>query len=133
MIKGNQCTILWHVDDLNADVVTDKVIGLLESEFRKEAASTKSRGKVHAYLGMVIDCSIPGKVMITMIDYIKNMLNDLPSDMDGTAPNPTASYLFEIDDESATNLSRTSVSCIITTRKNSCFNANAPGQMCKRP
>ena len=40
MIRGNQCTILWHVDDLkishvDADVVTE-VIGLLESEFGKE-------------------------------------------------------------------------------------------------
>jgi hypothetical protein len=59
MIKGNQCTILWHVDDLkishvDADVFTE-VIGL-ESELRKEAPLTNSRGKkVHEYLGMVIN------------------------------------------------------------------------------
>ena len=109
MIKGNQCTILWHVDDLkishvDADVVTE-VINLLESEFGKEAPLTKSRGKVREYLGMVIDFSIRGKVMFTMIDYIKDMLRDLPKDlpkdMDGTAPTPAASHLFEVD-ESAT-------------------------------
>jgi Reverse transcriptase (RNA-dependent DNA polymerase) len=107
MIKGNQCTILWYVDDLkishvDTDVVTE-VIELLESEFGKEATLTKSRGKVHEYLGMVIDYSIPGKVMFTMIDFIKDMLNDLPKDMDGTVPTPAASHQFEVD-ESATKL-----------------------------
>ena len=32
---------------------------------------------------MVINYSILGKVMFTMIEYIKGMLNDLPKDMDG--------------------------------------------------
>ena len=102
MIKGNQCTILWHVDDLkishvDADVVTE-VIGLLEPEFGKEAPLTKSRGKVHEYLGMIIDYSVPGKVMFTMIDYIKSMLSELPKDIYGTAPTPAASHLFEVDE-----------------------------------
>jgi hypothetical protein len=52
---------------------------------------------------MVIDFSIPGKVMFTMIEYIKDMLRDLPKDMDGIAPTPAASHLFEVD-ESATKL-----------------------------
>ena len=104
MIKGNQCTILWHVDDLKiSHVDADVVIGLLESEFGKEAPLTKSRGKVHEYLGMIIDYSVPGKIMFTMIDYIKSMLSELPKDMDGTAPTPAASHLFEVD-ESATKL-----------------------------
>ena len=104
MIKGSQCTILWHVDDLkishvDANVVTE-IIDLLESEFGKEAPLTKSRGKIHEYLGMVLDFSIPGKVMITMFEYIKDMLKDLPKDMDGIAPNPAATHLFEVDERS---------------------------------
>jgi hypothetical protein len=38
------------------------------------------RGKVHDYLGMTLDYNCPGKVKITMIDYISNMLNELPPD-----------------------------------------------------
>ena len=92
MINGNHCTILWHVDDLkishvDANVVTD-IINLLESEFGNEAPLTVTRGKVHEYLGMTIDYSVPGKVKFTMIDYIKTMLDELPADMGGTAPNP---------------------------------------------
>jgi hypothetical protein len=120
--------LLSHVDDLkishvDANVVTE-VIGLLESEFGNEAPLTKSRGKVHEYLGMVIDYSIPGKVMFTMIDYIKSMLSDLPEDMDDTVPTPAAFYVFEVTNQRQ-NLTRTSASCIITTRQKHLF-------LCKR-
>ena len=74
-IDGQQCTIIWHVDDLkishiDPNVVTD-VIKLIESEFGKEAPLTIRRGKVHDYLGMKINFSIPGKVQFTMEDYVK--------------------------------------------------------------
>ena len=55
-INGSQCTILWHVDDLkishvDAEIVTI-IIDMLEKEFGKEAPLTKTRGKIHEYLGM---------------------------------------------------------------------------------
>ncbi|KAI2499082.1 Reverse transcriptase (RNA-dependent DNA polymerase) [Fragilaria crotonensis] len=101
IIDGNQCTILWHVDDLkishkDPNVVTD-IITMLESEFGNEAPLTITRGKVHEYLGMTIDFSIDGKVMFTMIDYIKGMLEELPVDFNGTAPNPASPKLFDVD------------------------------------
>jgi hypothetical protein len=36
-----------------------------------------TRGKVHDYLGMVIDFSKSGKVQIKMVDYITDMLDEL--------------------------------------------------------
>ena len=108
IINGSQCTILWHVDDLKISHVDEKVvteiIKLLESEFGKEAPLTQTRGKVHDYLGMTIDYSVSGKVMFTMIDYVKSVLDELPTDMDGTAPTPASSHLFEVN-ESAEKLS----------------------------
>jgi hypothetical protein len=108
MINGKQCTILWHVDDLKIShvepSVVTSVIELLQSEFGKEAPLTITRGKVHEYLGMTIDYSIPGKVKFTMLDYIKGMLDDLPSDMDGAVITPASSHLFDVD-ESAEMLS----------------------------
>ena len=103
VINGKQCTILWHVDDLKishveADVVTN-IITLLELEFGKDAPLTVTRGKVHDYLGMTIDYSIKGKVKFTMIDYIKNMLEELPVDMDGTVTTPASSHLFEVNED----------------------------------
>ena len=104
-INGKQCTILWHVDDLKIshvdhEVVTE-VISWLEQEFGAEAPLTKTRGKVHEYLGMTIDFSEPGKVKFTMIDYIQRMLNDLPADMDGEAATPASNHLFEVNPDSA--------------------------------
>ena len=32
-----------------------------------------------------------------MVDHIKEMLEELPEDMNGTAPTPAASYLFDMN------------------------------------
>jgi hypothetical protein len=112
MMNGKQCTILWHVDDLkishvNPNAVTE-VIQLLEEEFGKEAPLTKMRGKVHDYLGMTLDFSSPGQAKILMIDYrkhtgmidyIKYMLEEMPSDMDGEAPTPASNHLFQVNEK----------------------------------
>ena len=103
-INGKQqCTVLWHVDDLkishvDPEVVTS-IIDQLEAEFGKEAPLTKIRGKVHEYLGMTIDFSEDGKVKFSMIDYVKNMLDSLPADMDGEAATPASKFLFEVNED----------------------------------
>ena len=101
-INGQQCTLVWHVDDMkisHADpkVLTD-IINQLEQEFGKEAPLTTCRGKIHDYLGMMLDFSLPGKVQIRMEEYIRNMLAELPEDMEGLATMPAAEHLFQIND-----------------------------------
>jgi hypothetical protein len=39
------------------------------------------RGKVHNYLGMIFDFSAKGKVMVTMMEYIKNIIKDFPEEI----------------------------------------------------
>jgi hypothetical protein len=102
-INGKQCTILWHVDDLkishvDPEVVTS-IIEMVNGEFGKEAPLTVVRGKVHEYLGMTIDFSTVSKVRFSMIDYIKNTLDELPKDMDGESSTPAASFLFDVDED----------------------------------
>jgi hypothetical protein len=104
-INGKQCTILWHVDDLKIShvdpvVVTD-VINRLEKVFGIEGPLTKTRGSLHDYLGMTLDFSSEGKVKSTMVDYIQNMLDELPSNMDGEAATPAANHLFDVNDATA--------------------------------
>ena len=101
MINGKQCTIVWHVDDLkishvSADTVTD-VIKTIDDEFGKEAPITVHRGKVQDYLGMTLDFNTKGKAKIKMIDYLENMLEDLPADMRGVATTPAANHLFDVN------------------------------------
>ena len=100
-IDGQQCTLVWHVDDMTISHtdsrIVDGIITMLEEEFGKEAPLTIHRGKVHDYLGMTLDFSIDGKVRVSMEDYIRTMLAALPEDMAGTATTPAAEHLFKVN------------------------------------
>lgn len=101
-INGKQCTIVWHVDDLKIShvdtSVVDEVIQNLRSEFGKVGELSVNRGKVHDYLGMELDFSENGNVMVNMEKYLEEVLVDLPEDMDGTAVTPAAEHLFKTRD-----------------------------------
>lgn len=108
-INGSICTVLWHVDDLkishvDPDVVTS-IIDQLSSEFGADAPLTVHRGKVHDYLGMVIDYSTPKKVHIKMTNYVEQIINEAPDWMNGIAPTPAANHLFTINDTNPCHLS----------------------------
>jgi hypothetical protein len=110
MVDGKQLTVAWHVDDLKilhvSAKVVDDLITDLDSEFGKETPLSKLRGKVHDYLWMTLDFSVPGQVTVTMIDYIKMICMDLPKDMVGKAATPAANHLFRVDDEDAAPLDK---------------------------
>jgi hypothetical protein len=110
MVDGKQLTVAWHVDDLKISHISAKVvedlIANLDSEFGKETPLSKSRGKVHDYLGMMLDFSVPSQVTVTMIDYIKMICMDLPKGMIGTAATPATNHLFRVDDENAAPLDK---------------------------
>jgi hypothetical protein len=76
--------------------IASKVLKLFKAEYGKEAPLTVTRGKILEYLGMTIDYSVNGKVQITMIPYIKNMLSEVPNDMARESATPAASYLFQV-------------------------------------
>jgi len=61
MINGEQCTILWHVDDLKIShvdsKVNDMILDKLNERYGKEGPLTVTRGKVHEHLGMTLDFS----------------------------------------------------------------------------
>jgi hypothetical protein len=79
-------------------------VQLLNDEFAKETPLSITRGKVHESLGMKLDYTKTGKVKIMMTEYVKNMLTELPEDMEGTAPTPAGNHLFTVNKE-ATKLS----------------------------
>jgi Reverse transcriptase (RNA-dependent DNA polymerase) len=102
MMNGSQCTILWHVDDIKISHVdpeaASEVLEFLEIQYGKEAPLVVTRGHLHEYLGMTIDYEETGKCKIKMKDYIEEMLEDIPADMNGEAATPAASHLFDIDE-----------------------------------
>jgi hypothetical protein len=99
MIHGNQCTVLWHVDDLKMShkepEVVSSILTMLEKEFGEEAPMTITRGTTHDYLGMRIQYEADRKVTFTMDHYVNTMLNELPNDMDGVAASPAGNHLFQ--------------------------------------
>ncbi len=103
IINGSQCTILWHVDDLKISHVDSRVVNqmieLLNNRYGKEASVTVTRGQSHDYLGMTIDFSKEGKVIINMEDYIDSVLEETPVNMNGEAVTPAANHRFDIRKE----------------------------------
>jgi Reverse transcriptase (RNA-dependent DNA polymerase) len=113
IIDGSQCTIIWHVDDLkvshvNPDIVSSE-ISKLSTVFGKEAPLTVYCGKIHEYLGMTINFSDNGKVMIKMMDYIVKLLAECPEDMAGLANPPGGNHLFQINNQNPEYLSQDQV------------------------
>ena len=64
---------------------------------------TIPRGKVHKYLGIIIDYSSPGKLIFLMINYIGNMVDNVSEDMKVESATPATHQLFDIA-EDATKL-----------------------------
>ena len=80
MKYGKQQTVTWHVDDLKSKHVDSKVNDEF-SEWCEETYGSDNlgnvkfmRGKIHGYLGMIIDFTQEGILKINMKYYIKGML-----------------------------------------------------------
>ena len=101
IVNGKQMTVVFHVDDMklshvNPDVVT-KYIKKLDGVYGKTDPMSITRGKKHEYLGMTIEFIGSKQVQITMYDFIKKMLNEIPKDMNGTKPTAAGEHLFKVD------------------------------------
>ena len=101
MVGGRQLTVAWHVDDLKIsheeEDALDEFISMMEAEFGEDSPLSVSHGPIQQYLGMTLDFSERGKVVVKMDDYVRTMLNDAPSSMDGKAATPAAAHLFKIN------------------------------------
>ena len=101
MIGGKQITVYRHVGNLKISYVnTNKVTKLiqwLESEYGEMHGSRRKRND---YLGMSLDYSITGEVRISMEEYLRGVLNDLPEKITETPETPAASILFNVREDS---------------------------------
>lgn len=50
---------------------------------------------------MELDFSTSGKVLVTMINYINEMLDEAPDGFTGTSPTPAAKHLFDTSENAA--------------------------------
>ena len=61
---------------------------------------------MHDYLGMTLDFSVPGKLTINMMEYIKTMIAGMPEDMVGIAKTPAGPHFFKVDESGSKPLSQ---------------------------
>jgi hypothetical protein len=82
-VNGKQMNIYWHVDDLEVSNCNPNQVTIFGEWLSKKygVAVATHRGKVHDYLGMIFDFLAKGKVMVTMMEYIKNIINDFPEEI----------------------------------------------------
>jgi hypothetical protein len=103
IIDGKQCTVVRHVNDLKISHVdpnaVESLLDLLNEEYGKIHPLVTTHGKVHEYLGMTLDFMEDGKVKIVMKDYIKQMLDEIPDDMDSEAATPASAHLFTVSNK----------------------------------
>ena len=104
IVSGKQCTVAWYVDNIKISHKTQQVLedllALLNDEFGKEAPLTITQGKIHDYLGMVIDYTAPGKVKFTMRDFIQAVLDECLGElMKGGSATPAANHLFNVNSD----------------------------------
>lgn len=106
VIKGKQCTIIWHVYNLKISHVDKKVVEdilkQLMKKFRQDAPLTTCRGKILDYLGMKIDYRRKGKVTFLIENYIKQIIEEAPYNMEGIAKTPATCHLFNVNDRAKT-------------------------------
>ena len=95
MLDGNQVTIAVHVDDL---LITSqslealrRVEDFLNTKYSGEINA--QHGKVHEYLGMILDFTFKGCVRITM----PKITDDILDGITGNADTPASENLFDID------------------------------------
>ena len=98
-VNGSQCTIVWHMDNLKVSHKDEAVVTYLLQELgrRNKNRLKIKRGKVFDYLGRDIDFeSDPGMLIIFMIKYLSQIIEEWPEELKGCAPNPHQDHLFDI-------------------------------------
>ena len=104
IIKGNQMTVVWHVDDLKVShkdpQQIDKFINFLKTKYENESGKVKvTRGKKHKYLGMMLDYTIEGSVKIDMEDYVNKIIDEFPEEVQKVTRTPASEHLFRVDQD----------------------------------
>ena len=87
MVKDNQYTIRFHVDELLSSQIDSKLKDLflkwLNRIYGTYVEVKATRDKVHGYIVININFSDAGKVKIDMVYYIRNMIYECTKKITG--------------------------------------------------
>ena len=98
VVNGEQMKVCWHIDDLKVSHCDPAQVTNFGEWLSKKyrVAMAIHRGKVLNYLGMIFDFLPKGQVMVTMMEYIKNIIKDFPEEIVGTKTSPAADHLLTV-------------------------------------
>ena len=98
MGDGKQLTVIWHVDDLLASCVVDfeltKLLCYLANIYGPKL--TMHRGRKHNYLGVDLEFQEDGKLNVSMINYLKEVIKGFPEQIVGRAATSAGERLFDV-------------------------------------
>lgn len=96
-IKGSQCTLIWHVDDLKISHKDESVVReIIQKIEEKYGEMSTNYGSKHTYVGMEFNYNRDGSVSIGMEDYLKDAIDEFPDPLTRNASTPASPYLFEV-------------------------------------
>ena len=58
-----------------------------------------NKGPKYEFVGMTLDYSQPGKLIVNMVDYVEKMLKDFEYKIEKIAKTPAAEHLFKVNNE----------------------------------
>jgi hypothetical protein len=93
--RGKDVTVVLYVDDLFISAIDDNELSKFLSQIRQRFNEiTVNQDKTFTYLGMLMDLSKEGKLIISMNGYVKECMTEYQ--ISGTAPTPATKELFEV-------------------------------------
>ena len=105
-IDGHQQTVTWYVDNVKVCHKSSKINKEFFNWCEQKYVSNLNgnfklmEGKKHDYLGMILDCSIKGKLKVDMKKYIKDIVETFPENLSEKIGCPWNLRLFKINHES---------------------------------
>ena len=106
IVNEKQHTIRFHVNNLLSShvdsIINDKFLAWLKKTYSKHGKVKSTRGKIHDFLGMKLNFSTKGKMIVNMRKYMKKLYKDFEEKyiLNGTRMIPAAEDLFSNDADS---------------------------------
>jgi hypothetical protein len=103
---GKQLTEIWHMDDLMASGVVDFELTKLSCYLANIYGPklTMHVGNKHGYLGVDLEFKQDERLDVSMVNYLKNVIEAFPEQIVGRAATPAGERLFDIRDEKEAKL-----------------------------
>ena len=100
MVNNKQHTIRFHVDDVVSSYIDPRVNDEFGEWAQQKYGDLKPvmivRDKVHEFLGMTLDFSVPGEVHVKQDEHVRDIINSWPEDLSGkTALTPASNDLYK--------------------------------------